>query len=91
MIIPYKYEFYFVFRDFIVTIVCFLSFCCDVLFVCHQFRRAKHIQSTRDNKSDYGRQYVVKLESHKYSSHYGVVSSFVIFSDLVFAFLSIYC
>ena len=55
----------------------------------------------RDRKSDYGRQYVAKL-SHRYYSHYSiielliyyvinlnVISSSMVFNDLVSVFLSI--
>ena len=68
-------SFIFVFRDFVVllqrlilyrrlvTAFCFSLSCCDVLFVCVRFKQIKHIRSNIHNKSNYGHQYVAKLES----------------------------
>ena len=60
-----------------------------------RFRRIKHIQLDIDNKSNHGRQYVAELESCFESIHYDInldaISSCMLFSEVDYVFLSIYC
>ena len=75
VVILNRFEFYFVFRDFIVllrrlvlchllvTTFCFSSSYCDILFV-WEMKRVKHIRSNRDNKLYYGNHNVVELMSY---------------------------
>ena len=48
----------------LVRTFCFSLFCYDILFMCGRLKRAKHNRSDKDNKSDYGSQLVVNLESY---------------------------
>ena len=42
----------------------FLSFYYNILFMYGRLIQAKYIRSNKDNKSDYGRQYITELKSY---------------------------